>query len=70
MASLVPLSREAPDEANIHFLLGKCYLRIGRRPEATVAFTSARELNPKLEGAIKSALKGEGEDDEDEDEHV
>lgn len=66
IAALEPLSREAPDEANIHFLLGKCYLRQGRRADATVAFTSARELQPKLEGAIRSAMEANGEDDDGE----
>lgn len=66
IAGLEPLSCEAPDEANIHFLLGKCYLRQGRRGDATVAFTSARELQPKLEGAIKSAMEADGEEDEGE----
>ena len=67
IAALEPLSRVAPDEANIFFLLGKCYLRQGRRGDATVAFTCARELNPKLERAIKSALEADGEDEEGDD---
>lgn len=70
IAALEPLVRQAPDEANIHFLLGKCYLRADRRPEATVCFTSARELNPKLEGPIKSALLGKEEGEESGDEDV
>ena len=68
ISALEPLSREAPDEANIQFLLGKCYLRQGRRGEATVAFTYARELLPKLEGAIKTAMEANGEEDEEGDE--
>ncbi|WVF71504.1 hypothetical protein IAT40_006310 [Kwoniella sp. CBS 6097] len=66
IALLEPLSREAPDEANIFFLLGKCYLRRDRRGEATVAFTTARELQPKLEGPIKATLEANGEEDEEE----
>lgn len=62
---LEPLSRTAPDEANIHFLLAKCYLKQGRRSEATLSFTEARELQPKLENAIKIAMGGGGEDDEE-----
>jgi anaphase-promoting complex subunit 3 len=66
---LEPLSRQAPDEANIFFLLGKCYLRQERRGDATVAFTTARELQPKLDNAIKAAIESNGEEeDEDEDE--
>lgn len=68
VSALEPLSRQAPDEANIFFLLGKCYLRLGRRAEATVALTTARELQPKLEGAIKVTIENNGEDEEDEDE--
>ncbi|KAK1924267.1 hypothetical protein DB88DRAFT_540332 [Papiliotrema laurentii] len=65
---LAPMSRTAPDEAQIQFLLAKCYLQKGMRVEATLCFTSARELNPKLEGAIKTAMGGdeEGTDDEEE----
>ena len=65
VAALEPLSREAPDEANIYYLLGKCYLRLGRRGDATIAFTSAHELQPKLEEAIKSAIELDGEDEDE-----
>jgi anaphase-promoting complex subunit 3 len=61
----VPLSKAAPDEANIHFLLGKCFLRLGKKVQATISFTSARELQPKLESAIKEAMLGDDEEDED-----
>ncbi|WWC62030.1 uncharacterized protein I303_104617 [Kwoniella dejecticola CBS 10117] len=67
IALLEPLSEQAPDEANIFFLLGKCYLRKDRRSEATIAFTTARELQPKLEGAIKLTLEANGEEEEEED---
>ncbi|WVW83972.1 hypothetical protein I302_105995 [Kwoniella bestiolae CBS 10118] len=63
---LEPLSNQAPDEANIFFLLGKCYLRKDRRSEATIAFTTARELQPKLENAIKATLEANGEEEEEE----
>lgn len=53
----------------VHFLLAKCYLKSGRNPEATLAFTAARELNPKMEGAIRTVMRAGGEAmDEDEDE--
>jgi anaphase-promoting complex subunit 3 len=42
-------------------------LRQERRGEATISFTHARELQPKLEGAIKKIMAGDGEDEEDED---
>lgn len=47
-------------------LLGKCYLRVGRNTQAMVAFTAARELHPKLEGAIRATLLAHGEDVEGE----
>jgi anaphase-promoting complex subunit 3 len=68
ISSLEPLSKQAPDEANIFFLLGKCYLRSGENVKATIAFTSARELQPKLEGAIKTAMENDGEEGDEEEE--
>ncbi|WVQ80743.1 hypothetical protein IAT38_002848 [Cryptococcus sp. DSM 104549] len=69
ISALEPLSHDAPDEAQIFFLLGKCYLKKERRVDAARAFTVARELMPKLEGAIKEALEAGGEEeDEDEEE--
>jgi anaphase-promoting complex subunit 3 len=65
---LVPLSREAPDEAQVFFLLGKCLLRKDRGPEAQVAFTAARDLQPKLAAAIDIAEAHNGESEEEEDE--
>ncbi|WWC89266.1 uncharacterized protein L201_004187 [Kwoniella dendrophila CBS 6074] len=65
---LEPLSNQAPDEANVFFLLGKCYLRKDQRSKATIAFTTARELQPKLENAIKATLEANGEEDEEEEE--
>ncbi|WVN88371.1 uncharacterized protein L203_103577 [Cryptococcus depauperatus CBS 7841] len=64
--SLEPLARQAPDEANIFFLLGKCYLKKDKRREATVAFTNARELAPKLESAINAVLLANGDDVDEE----
>lgn len=66
ISALVPLTHSAPDEANVFFLLGKCLLKKERRQEATVAFTNARELEPKLEGVIKAVLAANGEEGEDE----
>jgi anaphase-promoting complex subunit 3 len=65
---LEPLSKQAPDEANIFFLLGKCYLRSGDSVKSTIAFTTARELQPKLEGAIKIAIEHDGEEGDEDDE--
>lgn len=65
---LVPLSREAPDEAQVFFLLGKCLLKRDRGPEAQVAFTAARDLQPKLAAAIDIAEANKGESDDEGDE--
>ena len=35
-----------------------------------MSFTSARELNPKLEGAIKTALMGDEDGEEDEEDEL
>ncbi|ODO09833.1 hypothetical protein I350_02052 [Cryptococcus amylolentus CBS 6273] len=65
--ALEPLTHTAPDEANVFFLLGKCYLKRDRRAEATKALTMARELAPKLEGAINSVFLANGDELEEED---
>ena len=62
---LEQLTRTAPDEANIFFLLGKCYLRLDRKSEAMVVFSHARDLQPKLEAAIKATFEAGGEDEEE-----
>ncbi|KAK4685351.1 anaphase-promoting complex subunit 3, partial [Tremellales sp. Uapishka_1] len=66
--ALEPLSRDSPDEAQIFFLLGKCYLRTGRNREATIAFTTARELQPKLAASIKTSIENLGWDREEDEE--
>jgi anaphase-promoting complex subunit 3 len=38
---------------------------LDKRGEATIAFTSARELQPKLEGAIRAAIESNGEEEEE-----
>lgn len=63
IASLEPLARDAPDEANVHFLLGKCYLRAERTAFGIMALTIARELQPKLESAIRATMVAGGLDD-------
>ncbi|KAF5018794.1 hypothetical protein F66182_9212 [Fusarium sp. NRRL 66182] len=47
----------APDEAEVHFLLGKAYLMLGKnnRSNALKSFTTALSLNPRNE-AIKEAM--------------
>jgi cytochrome c-type biogenesis protein CcmH/NrfG len=48
------------------FLFGKCLWKTGQTSDAVRAFTAAREISPKMEGAIKIAMgKGDGGEDED-----
>lgn len=65
IAELEPVARTSSDEPDVHFLLGKCYLKTRRNSEAIIAFTTAREINPKLEGAVRSVLLVGGVDMED-----
>jgi anaphase-promoting complex subunit 3 len=65
VAELEPVARASTDEPDVHFLLGKCYLKIHRKADAIEAFTTAREIDPKLEGAVRSVLLAGGVDMED-----
>ncbi|GMF20029.1 unnamed protein product [[Candida] boidinii] len=56
----------APDEASVHYLLGKLYRFKGRKNDAIKQFTIALNLDPKGSHLIREAL--ESLDDEDEDE--
>ncbi|VEU24410.1 DEKNAAC105536 [Brettanomyces naardenensis] len=47
----------APDEASVHFLLGKLYKFYGRKNEAIKQFTIALNLDPKGSHLIKEALE-------------
>jgi anaphase-promoting complex subunit 3 len=42
------LRNQAPDEANVWFLLGKCFKGLGERGEALRAFTTALNLDVKV----------------------
>lgn len=48
LAELVVLKDVAPDEANVHFLLGKLYKILRMRGEAVKSFTMALNLDPKV----------------------
>jgi len=73
---LVDLARTSSIEASVLFLLGKLYRIMGNHTSATEMFTHARDLNPRLAGAIAgmtARLGGEeGSSDEEsgEDGHV
>ena len=42
------LRDQAPDEANVWFLLGKCYKGLGEKSEALRALTTALNLDVKV----------------------
>ena len=58
LKDLLLLKDRAPDDANIHFLLGRCYKRIGERANAVRCLTIAMNLDPKSHGVVKEVLEG------------
>ena len=48
LGDLKVLKEIAPDEANVHFLLGRCYRGLGDRGLAIRCFTEALNLDPKV----------------------
>ncbi|KAI9837830.1 MAG: hypothetical protein M1819_006764 [Sarea resinae] len=56
----------APDEANVHFLLGRLYKTLHQKANAIKHFTTALNLDPKAAQYIKEAMESL-EDDEDDD---
>jgi anaphase-promoting complex subunit 3 len=54
----------APDDPNVHFLLGRCFKRLGQRAEAIRYLTIALNLDPKSHGVIKEVLEGIEGDEE------
>ncbi|PGH23630.1 hypothetical protein AJ80_02236 [Polytolypa hystricis UAMH7299] len=58
----------APDEANVHYLLGKLYKLLHDKANAIKHFTTALNLDPKAAQYIKDAMESlESPDDDDED---
>jgi len=56
-SELEQLKDLAPEEANVFFLLGKCYKGLGVRSEAVKAFTIAMNLDAKAAAHIKEAME-------------
>lgn len=52
LAELKILKDMAPDEANVHYLLGKLYKLLHDRANAIKHFTSALNLDPKVKGNV------------------
>ncbi|CAG8134538.1 unnamed protein product [Penicillium salamii] len=68
LVELNALKDMAPDEANVHYLLGKLYKMLQDRPAAVRHFTAALNLDPKAAQYIKDAMESLDDDDmEDED---
>ncbi|KAJ5103069.1 anaphase-promoting complex subunit cdc27 [Penicillium argentinense] len=69
LADLKILKDIAPNEANVHFLLGKLYKMLHDKPNAIKHFTAALNLDPKAAHFIKDAMD-EWEDDDMEDDDM
>ncbi len=46
----------APQEASVHFLLGKIYKRLEQPEKAVVCFITALDLDPKDQNLVKAAI--------------
>ncbi|KAF2791592.1 TPR-like protein [Melanomma pulvis-pyrius CBS 109.77] len=57
------LKDAAPDDANIHFLLGRTYKKLRDRTNAIRHFTIALNLDPKAQQYIKEAMESLEDDD-------
>jgi len=54
MMDLEVLREQAPDEANVWFLLGKCHKGLGEKSEALRALTTALNLDPKVSETVQA----------------
>lgn len=57
LEELLILQEIAPDEANIHFLLGKLYKHLGNRTKALQHLTWALNLDPKASHMVREAIE-------------
>ncbi|EAW06362.1 anaphase promoting complex subunit bimA [Aspergillus clavatus NRRL 1] len=69
LSELKILKDMAPDEANVHYLLGKLYKMLHDKANAIKHFTTALNLDPKAAQYIKDAMESL-DDDEDDDEDI
>ena len=64
LKELLYLKDAAPEDPNIHFLLGRCYKKLRDRSSAIRHLTIAMNLDPKSHGVIKEVMENiEQEDD-------
>lgn len=61
---LIYLKDLAPDDPNIHFLLGRCYKKSRDRTNAIRHLTIAMNLDPKSHGVIKEVMESIDQDDD------
>jgi anaphase-promoting complex subunit 3 len=54
----------APEDPNVHFLLGRCYKKLHDRANAIRHLTIAMNLDPKSHGIIKEVLESIDQDDD------
>ncbi|KAL1296648.1 hypothetical protein AAFC00_000131 [Neodothiora populina] len=66
LVQLEALKNLAAEEANVWFLLGKCYKGLGNRAASVRAYTTALNLDPKAAQYIKEAMESldDSEDDD------
>ncbi|OJJ31023.1 hypothetical protein ASPWEDRAFT_54315 [Aspergillus wentii DTO 134E9] len=65
LVELKILKDMAPDEANVHYLLGKLYKMLRDKANAIKHFTTALNLDPKAAQYIKDAMESLDDDEED-----
>jgi anaphase-promoting complex subunit 3 len=64
LKELLLLKDLAPDDPNIHFLLGRCYKKVRDRANAIRHLTIAMNLDPKSHGVIKEVMESIDQDDD------
>jgi len=64
LTELVILKDAAPDDPNIHFLLGRCYKKLHDRANAIKHLTIAMNLDPKSHGVIKEVMESIDQEDD------
>ncbi|KAJ5287083.1 hypothetical protein N7478_002769 [Penicillium angulare] len=67
LAELKILKDMAPDEANVHYLLGKLYKILHDKANAIKHFTTALNLDPKAAQFIKDAMEALDDDEMEDD---
>lgn len=65
LKDLLFLKDAAPDDPNIHFLLGRCYKKLHDRANAIRHLTIAMNLDPKSHNIIKEVMENVDEEDDD-----